>query len=190
MGKIMAGIALVLGLMVGYFAGREHLKYEMRSAFSLAANELNSEFSEILRVESSPSARVDGAKAEEISEKQTYAKNHLVLYDVTATYYDSVIDGKVPGVEFKVKNNGGRALSRVDVTVYFKDAFGAVIFEKTYSPVSDRSILENNDPLKPGYIWQLERGKFYPAKDVPTEWDEGSAEASITRIEFAATQKD
>lgn len=44
--------------------------------------------------------------------------------------------------------------------------------------------ISDNKPLKPNYIWQLERGKFYQAKSVPDEWKAGSVSAKITDLEF------
>jgi hypothetical protein len=38
--------------------------------------------------------------------------------------------------------------------------------------------------LKPGYVWELEQGKFYTAKSVPTEWRPGATEARITDLDF------
>jgi len=43
----------------------------------------------------------------------------------------------------------------------------------------------DNKPLKPGYVWQMESGKFYAAKQVPSEWAGGSYEAKITDIIFS-----
>ncbi len=118
--------------------------------------------------------------------KAAYIRRHLVLYDVQAKYKDSLLDGKVAGVLFKLRNNGDRSLDEVKVTVYFKDAGGAVIHEEDYYPVlvSDFSVGDNT-PLKPGYIWQMESGKFYEAKSVPSEWQEGAVQAKITDVQFS-----
>jgi hypothetical protein len=118
-------------------------------------------------------------------EKQEYIGN-VELYDLTARYYQTYFDVRVPGVEFKLRNNGDRTLKRVEVTVYFKDSEGKIITEETYLPVlvSRYSISGDNRPLRPNYIWQLERGKFYQAKSVPSEWQEGAVSAQITDIEF------
>jgi len=118
-------------------------------------------------------------------EKREYMRR-VELYDLKAGYYTTFFDERVPGVEFKLRNNGTRTLSQVEVTVYFKDAQGNVIAEEDYHPVLVSSFsLEPSKPLKPGYIWQMERGKFYQAKNVPSEWQEGNVEASVTNIEFA-----
>ncbi len=123
---------------------------------------------------------------QEIQEKKKYLSN-VVLYDLKAKYYETYLEKKVPGVEFKLKNKGDRTLKEVEVTVYFKDANGTVIAEKQYHPVlvTKYSFGRNNKPLKPNYIWQMERGKFYKADSVPSEWKQGSVSANITNIEFA-----
>lgn len=119
-------------------------------------------------------------------EKNEYIKK-VVLYDLKSRYHETFLDKRVPGVEFKIRNKGNRTLRKVEVTVYFKDAKGSVIHEKNYTPVLflKDSYRQNNSPLRPGYIWQIERGKFYQAKSVPSEWKEGSVEARITDIEFS-----
>jgi hypothetical protein len=118
-------------------------------------------------------------------EKQTYIEN-VILYDLKAKYYETFLDGKIPGVEFKLKNKGDRTLKGVDIAVYFKDDNGTIIAEEDYHPVlvSEYSFGNDNKPLKPNYVWQMERGKFYQAKSVPSEWKEGAVSAKITDIEF------
>jgi hypothetical protein len=108
----------------------------------------------------------------------------LKLYDLETGLYETYLDKRVPGVKFKLKNEGDLTLTLVKVTVYFKDATGTTIHEESFLPVSAYA-LENRGPLRPGYIWELERGKFYTAKSGPTEWKPGAAEARITDLEFS-----
>lgn len=125
-------------------------------------------------------------KIQSIKEKQAYLEK-VALYDLKAKYYETYLDKKVPGVEFKIKNKGKRTLKEVEVTVYFKDKKGTIIAEKQYHPVlvTKYSFGRDNKPLKANYIWQMERGKFYKADSVPTEWQEGAVSAKITNIEFS-----
>ena len=125
------------------------------------------------------------SEIKQIEEKQSYIDN-VVLYDLQSRCYETYLEKRVPGVEFKIKNKGNRTLKEVKVTVYFKDASGTIIAEKTYHPVlvTKYSFSGDNKPLKPNYIWQMERGKFYKADSVPTEWKEGAVSAKITNIEF------
>jgi len=129
------------------------------------------------------------AQAEQEAEKRqaAYIAEHIELYDVEASYMDSLLDGKVPGVLFKLKNKGDQTLEKVKVTVYFKDESGSIIAEEDFHPVLVRpySYSGKNAPLKPGYVWQMEKGKFYSAKSVPSEWQEGSMQARVTEIGFA-----
>lgn len=120
-------------------------------------------------------------------EESVYIRQHLNLYDLETKYYDSMLDGNVPGVDFKIKNNGPRTLNQVTVRVVFLDASEKPIAEQEYNPVfvSEYGFGDNNTPLRPNYIWQNEADRFYTAKSVPSEWAEGKATATITEIEFA-----
>jgi hypothetical protein len=123
-------------------------------------------------------------------EEVAYIRQHLRVYDLGARYFDSVLDGRVPGVRFKIKNNGNRTLNRVTVRVVFLDAQGNPIAEEEYNPVlvSQYSIGEDNSPLRPNYIWQQASDRFLTASNVPTEWHAGSARATITDIEFGPNE--
>lgn len=118
----------------------------------------------------------------EFEEKQAYI-DFIDLYDLQAKYYDTFLDGRVPGITFKLKNNGDRTLKNVEVTVYFKGVDGEIIFEEDFFPISEYSF-DNNKPLKPNYVWSIGSGKFYKAEKVPSEWKPGSVSAKITDIEF------
>ncbi len=116
---------------------------------------------------------------------EAYIPN-VKLYDVTAKFWRTY-SGREPGVEFKLKNEGDRTLDRVEVTVYFHDDSGAVIHEATYNPVlvTEFAFGRDNKPLRPGYVWRHERGRFYKAASVPSEWKVGAVEAKVTAVEFA-----
>lgn len=107
------------------------------------------------------------------------------LYEFEASTIDTFVEKAIPSIRFKLKNEGDKTLVKVEVTVYMKDVEGNIIAEKTFHPVLvTRYSFGDNKSLKPGYIWQLERGKWYTIKDAPSEWDIGNAEAKITDIEF------
>lgn len=116
--------------------------------------------------------------------KQAYIDKSIVLYDLKAGYHNTHLDGRVPGVEFKLKNTGDRTLGLVEVTVYFKDSKGNIIAEEDYHPVPVTKYSMENKPLKPNYIWQMESGHFYKASSVPSEWEEGEVSAKIKDVEF------
>jgi len=117
--------------------------------------------------------------------KQEYVTK-IDLYDFEAKYQNDLLDGRIPGFTFKLKNNGDRILSRVTVIVYFKNKNNQIIAEEDYWAFNTKSFSfgSRNKPLKPNYIWQIEKNEFYKAKNVPSEWQEGNAEIKITDIEF------
>lgn len=123
----------------------------------------------------------------DIERQKSDYKTNVVIYDFTANYHESRSDGRLPGVEFKLKNNGSKTLKEVEVTVYFRDYLGKNISEEKYHPVLVNSFTSGNK-LKPGYIWQMEPGHFYAAKNVPNEWKEGNAEIQVTDLEFENTE--
>ncbi|HEV7219440.1 MAG: hypothetical protein ACHP8A_11160 [Terriglobales bacterium] len=90
----------------------------------------------------------------------------------------------------KIKNEGGRTLREVGVTVYFPDKSGKTIFEKTYTPVlasSTASLFEgNSDPLKPGYVREF----GYVVDDCPSECVPKKARIEVTNVEFAGQSED
>lgn len=171
--RIAAGIS-VLALLIapvqdvwGYFSASDEVEVSSSSVLSSPATQ--SETS------SGPSA-----------EEATYISNSLRLYEFEAKYYDSLLDGRTPGVDFKIKNEGDRTISSLTVKVVFYDADDQPIAEELYYPVNVGGFSMGNEdsPLRPNYIWQQERDRFYTAKNVPSEWSEGSARATITDIEF------
>lgn len=132
-------------------------------------------------------AKGAAAKAEASAidhEKRDYIAKNLEVYELDARYMDSLLDGRIPGVTFKVRNNGQRTLDKVEVTVEFLDAGGKAISEEIYNPVIAGGY-DSQPPLRPGHIWQNERGRFLAAKSVPSEWQSGRARARVTDITFA-----
>lgn len=123
------------------------------------------------------------AESELARQKSAY-KQFLQISEATARYRDSALDGRVPGIWFRLKNLGTKTVTRVEVTVYFKDASGKNVSEEKFYPVSVSQFNSDSKPLKPGYIWQMEDGHFYAAKNVPTEWREGKVELEITDLSF------
>lgn len=133
-----------------------------------------------------PSATASEASAGPTEEETRYIRQSLRLYEFEAKYYDSLLDGRVPGVDFKIKNEGDRTINSLTLKVVFFDESNQPIAEELYYPVNvgGFSMGNENSPLRPNYIWQQESDRFYTAKNVPSEWVEGRAEATIVDVEF------
>ena len=131
--------------------------------------------------EASKAHKAEQAKIETI--RSTYIAHNLQVADIQASYRNSAIEGKVPGVSFTIKNTGDRTLKRIKVTCYFLDAAGKRIAEETYQPVSEFDLTDGK-PLKPGYTWSMSNNRFFSAKGIPKEWMPGKVEVIVSDIEF------
>ncbi len=146
-------------------------------------------FKEALDIDPTSKDAIQGieqaTKAQGTVDTDAIASSRIVVYDLDAKYYDTDKEHNIPGVRFKLKNRHDKAATKIGVTVYFKDTLGNIIAEETFYPVAaDQSSTPTHKPLKPGYIWQMERGKFFDAPRVPDEWKEGRAVAEVTEVEF------
>ena len=122
--------------------------------------------------------------AEELYQQSLeYTNIYLILYEFSIKMHKTASKNTLPGIKFKIKNAGEKIVKSITVTVYFEDEKGSIIHEEIYSPVYASNI-KSSRPLKPGYIWELEKDEFFPAKSVPSEWKVGAGYARITAIEF------
>lgn len=173
---LAAGVAVVVGLAM---VGISHL-----NSVGPPSTRSMADATEAM-AEVSARGVAERAEADAIqSEKRDYISKNMEVYELDASYMDSMLDGRIPGVTFKVRNNGKRTLDQVEVTVEFLDAEGNAISEEVYNPVIAGGY-SSDPPLRPGHIWQNERGRFLSAKSVPSEWQSGRARASVTDIKFA-----
>jgi hypothetical protein len=130
------------------------------------------------------------AKTKEAMESFTEKMNYMDKIKITefiATRIDTYSDKNVPAVRISLKNVGDRSLDKIKVVVYFQDKAGNTIFEEDFLPVlvSEYSFTGNNKPLKPGYIREMEKGKYYTIDSQLSEWDEGNAFIKIADIKFS-----
>ncbi len=121
----------------------------------------------------------------EFTEKMNYMDS-IAITEFVATRIDTYNKKGVPAVRIALKNNGDKSLDWVRVTVYFQDSDNKTIFEQTFAPVSvsKYNFTRNNDPLKPGYIREMESGKYFIVESPLSEWKQGNAFAKISDIEF------
>lgn len=138
-------------------------------------------------VESSETGIKNTKKAmEDFTEKMHYL-DKVEITDFIAKRIDTYLKEGIPSIRISLKNKGDRSLDMVKVTVYFQDKNGQTIFEEHFSPVlvSDYSFSGNNKPLKPGYVYEMEKDKFFTIKSELSEWSEGKAKAKIVDIKFS-----
>lgn len=120
------------------------------------------------------------------TEKMAYI-DQIEITEFTAKRIDTYTNKGIPAVRIGLKNNGDKSLDKVKVVVYFHDGNGKTIFEKEYLPilVSKFSFSGDNKPLKPGYVKEMEKNRYYTLKSNLSEWVEGQATIKIVDIAFS-----
>jgi hypothetical protein len=123
---------------------------------------------------------------QEFTEKMGYIDN-VEITEFTAKRIDTYTENGIPAVRISLKNKGDRSLDMVKVIIYFQDKGGQTIFEEHFTPVlvSDYSFSDNNKPLKPGYVYEMEMDKFLTIESELSEWAEGKAIAKVVDIKFS-----
>lgn len=121
----------------------------------------------------------------EFTEKMNYM-DKVEITEFLAKRIDTYRKKEIPAVRISLKNKGDRSLDKVKVVVYFKDKAGNTIFEEDFHPVlvSKYSFSGDNKPLKPGYVKEMEKDKFYTLESALSDWQEGKAIAKVVDIEF------
>jgi len=177
----------VVAAFAGYFAGREHLKYEMRKGITQAVEAFGKGVEAAFGGAEDPVPAEDSVVDAVVAEAAVDAyRPYLKLYDVRAGYERDILDGRVPVVRGKIKNEGNKTLTRVEVTAYFLDSSGKRIYEQDFPAVlvSSLSFSDDDKPLKPGYIQKF----GFKATDCPGEWKPGAVECAITGMRFLDEQ--
>lgn len=120
------------------------------------------------------------------TEKMEYVAN-VEITEFVAKRIDTYSDKDVPAIRLSLKNRGNRSLDKVKVTVYFLDKNGDPIYEENFHPVLVSSYsIRNNRPLKAGYVYEMEEGKYFTVKSKLSEWDESKTIIKIVDIAFTS----
>ena len=110
--------ALVIGLVCGFFLGREHLKYEIRSNIEQAitgfGEGLKNIFGEDKDIESEPNGKLVESIA--YQKKADYIQNFLEIYVVKAKYEELFGVRKAATVAGKIKNTANRSIKVLKFT--------------------------------------------------------------------------
>lgn len=144
----LIGIGFVC-LIVGYFGGREHLKYELKQAFTSVADEVVSNTSTIF------SSNKDEAKREKYTpDKKRQEPFSASLIDKGFTESDFVKGRHSDAITFTVDftNLTGKSVRAFDGVLTFTDMLGNKIFGAT---------MAINDPVQPYTIKRWSGGVEY-----------------------------
>ena len=164
--KIIITVSLIVCFVIGYFVGREHVKYTLRKTVTEA-------FRPLSEMDSGDKPKIAGMAIQQ--EKRDYLQ-YIQIYDLEYAEYKSLgdLNRRIKG---KLKNNGDKTLKKVVIQFTFLDKDMKPIFED----VDEVYIFQDWEfrPIKPNYIAEI----YYSGDDVPEEWS-GKFEYEIIDITF------
>ena len=164
-------IIFVAGLLVGFFAGREYLKFEIRSETKHVVGEIKDIFTKSFGPKEPNPGNFDQKAVRAKRDTLDYAAEFITLSDIEASYRESTILGTLPHVRGNIKNSGSRSIKGLVVTVYYLDKEGKVFFEDNHPSGS----------LKPNYSTTIS----FLTENLPKGWVEGRVNVKVTELEFA-----
>lgn len=134
-------------------------------------------------------AQIGIEKTTKAMEAFTEKVNYMDKVEITefiAKRIDTYTQKDIPAVRISLKNKGDRSLDKVKVVVFFQGKEGSTIYEDDFYPVlvSKYTYSGDNKPLKPGYVKEMEKGRYYTLKTALSDWQEGKATAKVVDIEF------
>jgi hypothetical protein len=145
-------------------------------------------YTQLGSTENGKTASTEGLKAT-LEAKESFAKkmeyiDKVEITEFTADRIDTYLDKGVPAIRLALKNLGDRSLDIVKVVVYFQNSEGDTIFEEDFYPVNVNSYMGSSKPLKAGYVFEMEKGKYFTIESALSEWAVGKAVAKVTDIKF------
>lgn len=115
--KIALAVAVILSLIIGYFAGREHIKYEMRQAMTEAANTFKQNMSEIFTPNSDK--KPNTPKKQQVSPKDKFLQVSLIKKGYRD--FDAEIGNKAVTFTLEFTNTLGKDMRAFDGVIIFTD---------------------------------------------------------------------
>ena len=113
-----------------------------------------------------------------------YINNNLVLESASVEEFDTYYNTKEWGLSnIKVKNNGDKSITKMTITIYFKDNDGNTIGENNIN-IGISDIYNTISALKPNYEWSSETDKYYQLKNLSDTINPTQNEIKITKVTF------
>ena len=122
-------------------------------------------------------------------DKSVYIQDQIELLDFEAKeYHADKGAAPVPGVSFRLRNNGAKTLSKIWVRVTFLDSAGREVSQEKFEPLNDFWSKGHERVLRPGETWQFDDQAYYRS-DAGGGWQDGwragQAKAEIVDVTFA-----
>ncbi len=110
----------------------------------------------------------------------------ISIYGAEAKRINTFLEGEKLGIRCNLKNNSNKTLNKVEVTAYFKNKSGEIIFEERWLPVlvSQYNFIGNNEPLKPNRIYEMKIGNYHCLDGELRDAVLNKTEFKVTDVEF------
>lgn len=128
-----------------------------------------------------------------VYDAQQYIALNMELADFTAKDFSSADNPwPIPGVTFKIRNNGDRDLSKIWVEVTFYGGSGREVSSEMFDPLNDLRPKGYGQVLKAGETWEFPSSEYYGSVSTSTvwqqNWEPGQARVTIVDVEFTDEQ--
>lgn len=168
--------AMLAGLVIGYFAGREHLKHEMRTAFQSAAQEMQKSLVSAFGV--NPSSKEPNSTQKTPPPKPKEAPPlsvALVKKGFRGSNYQAGVYGDAITFEVSFTNLTGKDIRAFDGVLSFNDLLDNRVLSAS---------LAINDPVKAdsalGWTGQLDYNQFMDSHQRMRSEDQANLKATFT----------
>lgn len=125
----------------------------------------------------------------DLYDKAVYIRENMELLDFEAKDYQGPEDIlPVPGITFKLRNNGDKVLDKIWVRVTFLDSLGRDVSSERMEPLHDFWTKGQERVLRPGETWEFSENSYYRSTVTTpgwrNNWKSGQARAEIINIVF------
>lgn len=179
--KIILGLVIIIIIMaIGYiFIGKSNKTENQNNKSSINNNETSIDTNNNLNNGISN----DGENSSN-QDMINYINNNLVLESATVDEFDTYYNTKEWGLSnIKVKNNGDKSITKMTITVYFKDNNGNTIGENNIN-IGIADIYNTVSALKPNYEWSTDADRYYELKNLSDSIVPTRNEIKITKVTF------
>jgi len=179
--KIILGLVIIIIIMaIGYiFIGKSNKTENQNNKSSINNNETSIDTNNNLNNGISN----DGENSSN-QDMINYINNNLVLESATVDEFDTYYNTKEWGLSnIKVKNNGDKSITKMTITVYFKDNDGNTIGENNIN-IGIADIYNTVSALKPNYEWSTDADRYYELKNLSDSIVPTRNEIKITKVTF------
>lgn len=117
-------------------------------------------------------------------EMEQYINQYMELTDFIVKECEGYT-GEEPGItNISLKNKGDKTVDTVTLFLDFIDDSGKVILTRNIK------VLDVSDiPLESGYSWKMDKGTFYPIKDLPNDINLDKVNVGIHEVTFSNTKQ-